>query len=205
MAASSLGRGPDGVLRAFSDPPRVVFHVVVGSLGVGLLWVGSLPGEPFVPLMVLGWLLGLGALIWAGKLIVHGWRRGQGVTQPAGRWFLLAPIGGVLVAGLLVSGLAFDVRWAASQASFDQAVVAATAPAGITTATPGRMGLYRILGEPQVIGDAVFFHHPLGGGVFDDAGFAYLPAGPTPDVEASFESLRTRQIDGSWYRWSSSW
>ena len=157
VTSSSLGRGFDGVMRALIDPPRAVFHLVVGLFGVGLLWVGSSPGVPLVPLMWLGLLLAFGALIWAGKLVAYHRRRRKGVARPAGRWFLLAPIGGVLIAAVLASGLAFDVRWALSRASFD------------------------------------------------DAGFAYLPAGPTPEVEASFESLRTRQIDGSWYRWWSSW
>lgn len=204
MPGLSIGRALQGGVRALIDPPRSVFHAVLGLLGVGLMWVVSLPGVPLVPLMGLGWLVALGALIWAIKLAVHGRRCHRGDTPAAGRWFLLAPAGGLLVVAVLVSGLAFDARWAVSRASFNEAAIAATDPARSTTA-PGRVGLYRVLGEPLVIDDGVFFHHPLGGGVFDDAGFAYLPGGPTPEVEASFESLRVQQIEGSWYRWWSSW
>ncbi len=203
------GTSTDGVLeggvRALLDPPRGVFHVVLGLLGVGLVWVGSLPGVPLVPLLGLSSLVALGALIWAVKLGVYGLGRRRGSERRAGHWFLVAPVGGLLVVAVLASGLAFDVRWALSRASFDEVVQAVTDPARTSTAVPERVGLFRVLGEPDVIGDAVFFHHPLGGGVFDDAGFAYLPAGPTLDVEASFESLRTQQVDGSWYRWWSSW
>lgn len=205
MSGAPVDRVLQGVVRARLDPPRTAFHLVLGLLGVGLVWVGSLPGVPLVPLMGLGWLVALGALIWAIKLAVYRRQRRQGAVPPAGRWFLLAPVGGLLVAAVLVSGLAFDARWAASQASFNEAVVAAVDPGRASATTPGRVGLYRILGEPLVIDEAVFFHHPLGGGVFDDAGFAYLPASPTPHVEASFESLHTQQIDGPWYRWWSSW
>lgn len=205
MRGTSTDRVLEGGVRALLDPPRGVFHVVLGLLGVGLVWVGSLPGVPLVPLMGLSWLVALGALIWAAKLVSYGLGRRRGSERRAGRWFLVAPVGGLLVVAVLASGLAFDVRWALSRASFDEVVQAVTDPARTSTAAPERVGLFRVLGEPDVIGDAVFLRHPLGGGVFDDAGFAYLPAGPTPDVEASFESLRTQQIDGSWYRWWSSW
>lgn len=205
MSGAPVDRVLQGVARASAGPPRTCFHVMLGLLGIGLVWVGSLPGVPLVPLMGLGWLVALGALIWAMKLAYYRRQRRENAVPPAGRWFLLAPVGGLLVAAVLVSGLAFDARWAASQASFNEAMVAATDPDRAPATSPVRLGLYRVLAEPTVIDESVFFHHPLGGGVFDDAGFAYLPAGPTPQVEASFESLHTQQIDGPWYRWSSSW
>jgi hypothetical protein len=208
------GRVVDVGWRTLFGPPRSVFHGVLVLLGVGLLWVGTLPGVPIIPLVGLGWSLVAAAAVWTVKLVVYGVRRRRATAAPAGRWFLLAPVGGVLVVGLLVSGLAFGARWALSRASFDDAVAAVTDPDRTSDAASlavdgyrgsGRLGLYRVLGEPRVIGDAVFFDHPLGGGFFDDAGFAYLPDGPTPAAEAAFEWLRTEPFDGPWHRWWSSW
>jgi hypothetical protein len=44
------------------------------------------------------------------------------------------------------------------------------------------------------------------GAFFDDAGFAYLPEGPTASLEnGSFESPVFRHLGGPWYRWTASW
>jgi hypothetical protein len=185
------------------DPPRTGFHVVVGVFGLLLLWVGTLPGVPIIPLAGLTWLVAAGAAVWALKLTVHLVRRRRGDAPTAGRWFLLAPVGGLVVVLLLASGAAFQLRWSVSRPSFERVVAAQTEPT--TAGARKQVGLYRVLGAPWVIGDAVVFHHPLGGGLFDDAGFAYLPEGVTPELDGQFESLRVERIEGPWYRWWSSW
>jgi hypothetical protein len=119
--------------------------------------------------------------------------------------FRLVPIGGVLVTALVLSGLAFDVRWALSRPGFEDAMAAALAPAPVSEPAGGRIGLYHTLGEPHVVGEAVFFRHPAGGGIFDDAGIAYVPDGAITPAEGAFESLRLVSIEGRWYRWWSSW
>ncbi|MCC5947333.1 MAG: hypothetical protein JJT89_02665 [Nitriliruptoraceae bacterium] len=208
MTAVAHDGWPAHALHLLLGPPRVAFHLALVPVTVALLWVGTWPGVPFVPLMLVGWLLAFATLVWLCKLVgatVPSLRLRWGGDGAGRRWFLLAPVGGVLVTAVLASGLAFDARWAASEDSFEVAAQAAADGASGGTSTIARVGLYRVFIPPIVIGDAVVFHHPDGGGVFDDAGFAYLPEGLTPEIAGSFESLRVMPIDGDWYRWWSSW
>ena len=192
--------------RSLLAPPRTAFHVVVGILGFLALWAGTLPGAPIFELVILAWLLIVGAVVWGLKLAVHLMRRRRGTASAGGRWFAVSPVGGLLVVLLLASGAAFELRWAVSQPSLERAVATAQAdPVVAATGDSPRIGLYRFLGAPRVVGDAVFFYHPRGGGLFDDAGFAYLPDGLTPEVDGQFEALRVERIEGRWYRWWSSW
>ncbi|MGY0002335.1 hypothetical protein [Micromonospora sp. I033] len=44
------------------------------------------------------------------------------------------------------------------------------------------------------------------GYLIDDAGFAYLPDGPSPDLETpDFESPVFKHLGGAWYSWTASW
>lgn len=69
---------------------------------------------------------------------------------------------------------------------------------------PSTFGSYRIIAAYHVPGGVVF--QERNGNLFDDAGFAYLPGGPTPDLEnGSFESPIFRHLGGAWYSWTASW
>jgi len=56
----------------------------------------------------------------------------------------------------------------------------------------------------RVPGGAVFYEEH---GVFiDDAGFAYLPDGPTDGLSSvGFENPQFHHLGGPWYRWTASW
>jgi hypothetical protein len=100
------------------------------------------------------------------------------------------------------------VRWAASRDAF-AAIVAGhpIPPAGsewTPLTVPDRLGSYHIISASWVPGGAIFYE--AHGNVFDDAGFAYLPGGPTAELDTvSFEGPRFRHLGGGWYRWTAGW
>ena len=58
----------------------------------------------------------------------------------------------------------------------------------------------------RYIDGAWIVYETSGSGMFDDAGFAYLPAGPTDGLgEGSWESPRFVHLGGPWYSWTASW
>ncbi|MGI8686105.1 MAG: hypothetical protein ACR2MO_13635 [Acidimicrobiales bacterium] len=68
----------------------------------------------------------------------------------------------------------------------------------------GRLGSFEITHIDKVDNGLLFYEQT--GNLFDDAGFAYLPAGPTPDLESGgFESPQFRSLGGGWYAWTASW
>ncbi|MER7281989.1 hypothetical protein ABT369_46915 [Dactylosporangium sp. NPDC000244] len=105
---------------------------------------------------------------------------------------------------LLCTGAPFKMRWAASRSAFAAMVAGHPIPPSGSEwedlAVPHRLGLYTITRAGWVPGGAIFFEAQ--GDVFYDAGFAYLPGGPTRDVEtAMFESANFHHL-GGWYRWA---
>lgn len=44
-----------------------------------------------------------------------------------------------------------------------------------------------------------------GTALFDEAGFAYLPDGPTAEVQQSLESPTFRSLGGGWYAFTARW
>lgn len=67
-----------------------------------------------------------------------------------------------------------------------------------------RLGLYQVTSVWRVEAGVLFYEKT--GALSDDAGFAYLPDGPSPDVENGlFESPRFRRLGEGWYAWTASW
>ncbi|MBM7785503.1 hypothetical protein [Tenggerimyces flavus] len=66
------------------------------------------------------------------------------------------------------------------------------------------MGSYEVIRVETVPGGVLFYE--ANGNLFDDAGFAYLPGGPTPELEnGGFESPNYRHLGGPWYAFTASW
>jgi len=69
---------------------------------------------------------------------------------------------------------------------------------------PGRLGWFdidRVSREGDVV---LLFEHD--GALLDNAGFAYLPDGPDPDLEnGTFESPSYTHLGGPWYAFTASW
>ncbi|MGC5021853.1 hypothetical protein [Micromonospora sp. DT47] len=176
----------------------------VGVAGAGiLLWAFSFPG--YAVFVAAGGLavLGVAALLWVvGAQLSYG----SGRTWPW--WLPIAPVMAVVVLALLVTGVPLRARWALSRAAFETVVAEMPASTAATrfdrVDAPATIGGYRIISAYLVPGGVVFYE--AHGAFFDDAGFAYLPGGPSPTLgNGSFESPTFRPLGGGWYRWTASW
>jgi len=195
--------GRDGVPSARPLTPRApwwALHIVTLAAAACLLWAFSVPGFSFFLVFGAVPVLGLAGLAWVVWVVMFGVHRR--------RWswsFLPAPMIVALVLALLAAGVPLQARWAMSRGAFEQAV--ATLPAGedwYLVPAPSTIGSYRIIAAYHVPGGVVF--QEANGNLFDDAGFAYLPEGPTPALEnGSFESPVFQHLGGAWYRWTASW
>src|SRR5919108_100061 len=93
-----------------------------------------------------------------------------------------------------------DVDAATGDASLVEAVrrLAATSELTASVCT----GAF-LLASADLVGDRPWTTHWE---VIDDAGFAYLPDGPDPALEAGwFESPDFHHLGGPWYAWTASW
>ena len=203
-AGSLNGRGP---LQQLLGTPRWVFHAVVGTACAWLLWSLGLPGFAFFTVMPLLLFLAAAAALWFVKLAAFAVRARRGAfDRRVAAWFLVAPVAGLVALALLWTNTPLKVRWAMSRDDFARVVAASPAVSGDETQdidVPKVIGAYRVLGAYRK-GEAVIFMDPVGS-MFDDAGFAYLPSGPTAAVKAGFESPHFEHIEGPWYMWTSSW
>ncbi|MER7009102.1 hypothetical protein ABT297_39500 [Dactylosporangium sp. NPDC000555] len=181
----------------------LAFHLVAGAVAACVLWSMSYPGSNFLVLAAsaVGSLVMAG--IWLGGTIFVAAR-----TVRRWRWFVIGPVIGVLTVALLAIGAPLQLRWAASRDAFATVVAGHPIPPAGSKWTnlpvPEQLGSYRIIGADWVPGGAVFYE--AHGNFFDDAGFAYLPAGPTAELNTGwFEGPRFRQLGGGWYSWTASW
>ncbi|MEV6928045.1 hypothetical protein AB0M46_26570 [Dactylosporangium sp. NPDC051485] len=197
---SDTATSDDAAPNAGPDRRRIwAFHLVVVAVAGGTLWSVSYPGSHFSLFAASGCASILVGCFWLGWTIyvartTGGWRR----------WFLIGPVIGVLTLVLLCTGAPFKMRWAASQGAFAAVVAGHPIPppgsAWESFTVPRRLGLYSITRAGWMPGGAVFYE--AHGDVFYDAGFAYLPGGPTAVDTALFESSQFRHIGGNWYRWT---
>lgn len=182
----------------FQRPPGRVFHAVLVLLGLVLLWAWSFPGFHFV-LIVLFWPTLLAAAVWVirGLTYLRAIERGTGAGTS--RWFAVAPVGALLLLAIVVADLPLRARWATSRSAFDRAVDD-TLPVG----SERRIGSFTITTIRRVEGGVLFYEKA--GSFMDDAGFAYLPGGPTPDLASgSLENPRWNDLGGGWYAFTASW
>jgi len=71
---------------------------------------------------------------------------------------------------------------------------------------PQRIGTYGILAWERVDQGVIFWESHGALSPFNDAGFAYLPNGPSDGLQnGSFEDPHFRSLGGSWYAWTASW
>lgn len=181
-----------------------LFHGVVVLAAAGFLYSLSFPGIAyFLAAATSVALLGL-AIAWLVQLVMFcaARRRGQGAGR--GLRFVIAPVVGALVVVSAWTGAPLYLRWAASRSSFDHAVKASQNGGTPDRGLFGRIGLYRI-SRIKAVPNGLLFYEATGD-LFDDAGFAYLPAGPSPALaNGSFENPQWRALGNDWYAWTASW
>jgi hypothetical protein len=189
-----------------TGPPGPRFYGLCGGATLLLLYSVSVPGLAFFSFVpaILG-LLTL-TVVWCVKLILsrRGFRR---------RWgsFAVAPVGGALVCAILHFDVPLQARWSLSQSAFESVVARVSAGPAVgderdEVNVAHRVGLYSISSGRRVGGDGLIFYEASGAALFDYAGFAYLPNGPTADLATgSFESPEFHHLSGPWYTWTASW
>lgn len=186
-------------------PPRLFFHGILIAAALAELWSFSFPGVHFFGMIVPFWVLGIASIIWLVRLLAYGmaWRHRRH-NGPA-RWFLVAPLGGLLVLGLLMANVPLKARWQVGKHDFEQALQGAErAPAKWEGRIDRRVGTYRITHVGVVEHGVLFYEHT--GALSDDAGFAYLPNGPSPDMSnGNFENPQWVALGDHWYSWVASW
>ncbi|SCL51298.1 hypothetical protein [Micromonospora chersina] len=178
-------------------------HAVVSLAAACLLWAFSVPGFSLLLVLCALPLLCLAGAAWAVWVVTFGVRR---------QWswsFLPAPMIVVLALALLGTGAPLQARWAMSRSAFDRVVATVPTTGAVdgdwsSVPVPSRIGSYLIMSAYRVPGGVVFYE--VNGSMTDDAGFAYLPDGPTPDLETpDFESPVFKHLGGAWYSWTASW
>lgn len=189
-------------------PPGAKFHLVVGLAGLLLLISVSVPGVAFFSGLAAAYVLGIGAVVWVVRGLLFVLARRDGRAHGAARWFLVAPLGGLLVVALVLADVPLRARFSLSEAAFDRALELAPAETSLDEQehfeVPDRIGSYRIT-DAYRQGDAVIFYERTGS-LVDDAGFAYLPSGSFPELEnGGFERPSFRHLQGDWYAWTASW
>jgi len=117
---------------------------------------------------------------------------------------LVAPLVVIATAALMVTDIPLQVRFDLSRGAMQEAVD--TMPSGDDMVLgPGLVGTYVIRSMERVEG-GVLLGETIGDSPINDAGFAYLPDGPTPELEnGSFESPQWHDLGGGWWSWTASW
>jgi hypothetical protein len=181
----------------------LVGHLLLVLPALLLLWAESTPG-----VMFFAWVGAIGALL-VPSVVWFVWLVRRVRRRRWSWWLPVAPAGGCLVLALVLAGAPLDARWAVSRGAFAAQVKSfPAAPVGaqdwVPMDVPGRLGLYHVTAAYRVPGGVVFYES--NGALFDDAGFAYLPGGPSETLaDGSFESPQFRHLDGPWYAWTASW
>lgn len=189
-----------------ATPPGGRFHLFLVLPAIAALYAFSFPGIAFVVAILTTYVVVGAIVVWVLRLAGFLALRARGKASGRLRWFVLAPVGGIVIAVILWADAPLRVRWALSRSAFENAAThVADGDSGLKQRVPvGRVGLYRVTYAYKVEAGIIFYEET--GSFLDDAGFAFLPGGPTPELaNGSFESPEFRSLGGGWYAWTASW
>jgi len=86
----------------FQRPPGWFFHAALVPAVLWLLYAFTFPGFDFFGAALALALLGLAALVWILRVATLLWARRKGSAAGSLRWLAVAPLGGLLVAAILL-------------------------------------------------------------------------------------------------------
>jgi hypothetical protein len=189
----------------FRRPPRLLFHGILVATGLVVLWAFSFPGVHFLVVVPCIWVIAGSALVWVVRGATYVRSRRQGSHAGSTWWFAVAPVGALLLAAVLHANAPLRARWQVSKSDFEATLRAVRAePDAWSRWHERRIGTHKIT-YVQVVDRGVIFHDSVGA-LFDDAGFAYLPEGHSPDMaNGSFEDPQWFALGDHWYAWTASW
>lgn len=189
----------------FRRPPHFLFHAVLVVTGLVVLWAYSYPGVYFIAVIPCIWVVGIAIITWLIRGATYVRARRRGLHRDSALWFAIAPIGAVALALLLNTNVTLRLRWQTSKSDFRHAVAdVKDHPASWTGWHPRRIGTYAIT-SVWVVDEGIIFYDKTGS-FMDDAGFAYLPHGPSHTMaNGNFEDPQWYALGDHWYAWTASW
>lgn len=189
----------------FRRPPRRLFHGVLVATGIVVLWAFSFPGVHFIAVIPCIWIVGVAAITWTVRGVTYLVARRKGKAHGSAWWFALAPLGAVALGALLSASVPLRLRWEFSKSAFDKAVEDVRSDPEVWSAwNPRRIGMYKV-NVVRVVPQGILFYDDVGSFI-DDAGFAYLPEGPSDDMASGiFEHPQWFALGDHWYAWTASW
>ncbi len=204
--AVTLKRVRDWVMSLTARPPGRAFHLLLVAATLAILYSWSVPGFHLLVALFAGYALFGAVIVWVLRLVGFVVARRRQRTTGKGKWFALAPLGAAAVSALLWVDAPLRLRWTLSRDAFERVVYQVQRGDGAAERQVpfGRLGLYEVLSVMKVETGVLFYEKT--GNFLDDAGFAYLPSGPSADLEnGSFENPQFRSLGGGWYAWTASW
>ncbi|MFC4997224.1 hypothetical protein ACFPIJ_05230 [Dactylosporangium cerinum] len=176
------------------------FHLVVVAVAGAVLWSSSYPGWHVSLLVVSGFASVVVACGWLALILYVA-----GATGRWRRWFLVGPVVGGLTMVLFCTGTPLKLRWAANRDAFAAVIAGHPIPppgsAQQDFTVPRYLGSYIIEGASWVPGGAIFLEDQ--GTFLDLAGFAYLPGGPTAELNTGWLVRPSfHHLGGGWYTWT---
>lgn len=170
-----------------------------------VLWAYSFPGVNFLAVVPCIWIVGIAAVIWLVRAVTYVRAGRRGNHEGSALWFAVAPAGAIVLVALLFANVPLRVRWQSSRSDFQHALTEVQADPGSWSGWhPRQVGRYTMT-TARVVGDGVIFYEKTGS-FLDDAGFAYLPDGPSDTLaNGSFENPQWLALGGHWYAWTASW
>jgi hypothetical protein len=189
----------------FRRPPGVLFHGALVATGLVVLWAFSFPGIHFLAVVPCIWVVGIAAVTWLVRGVTYLRSRRRAAHSGTALLFAIAPAGALVLALVLHANFPLRARWQSSKSDFQNAVEEVRAePANWASWKPRRIGTYTIT-SVRIVDEGVIFYDEVGA-LSDDAGFAYLPHGPsTKMANASFENPQWLALGDHWYAWTASW
>ncbi|MEV0647576.1 hypothetical protein AB0I28_20145 [Phytomonospora sp. NPDC050363] len=181
-----------------------ILHAAVLATGVLITVAFSPPGFDFVlAALMIPAPFGI-AIAWLA-MFADGGHAGHRSWQ-----LVIAPVVAAAVLVALIAQVPREARWALSRPAFDDLVATLPVPAPGTApdwdgwSDEREIGTYTITAAFAVTGGYWFYED--NGAFFDDAGIAYLPSGPGPELaDDGFDSARFHALGDHWYTWTHSW
>ncbi|MFF4197808.1 hypothetical protein [Nonomuraea sp. NPDC001831] len=200
MSENAVERPPlPALTRALVGPPGKVLLPLVAVVGLIVLDYTSVPGGGSFTLLLAGLALAVGtAVVWVARFAV-GLLRSDGRPGLRRHWvrWTAAPLMGVIVTALVLTGAPFSARFALSEPGLEQFARTVAADTGAVRREEQWVGLFPLTSIERVPGGARFLVSDTG--FIDRYGFAWLPGG-APAEESHSEYTH---LEGPWYVWES--
>lgn len=199
------------LVRVEGDQRRRTTPLLWVSIGAALVgcFASSFAGAPwliFIPAALIGVTVGFIWLIWFIIQLTSS-------ARPRPRGWIAAGVILILTPVALAVNLPVKARFLLSAPAFNQLVAQAGPPPArlgdrASIQFPGdcpvRVGLYAV-NDCEVTDGGYLFFDPLGTGMVDQAGFAYLPNGPHLESDPGLEVEGLVHLQGNWYAFEASW